>query len=139
MVSKALIKKRVNSAKKYLKIIQYLKQFSREEIQKDDIVRGAVERYVYIVCQICIDLADMIISFKKERKPINFEESFSILMEDKDIDYRLFNAMVEMVKIRNILTFDYDKVNYDIVFDVLTNKKTDIDRFISIIEKKILK
>jgi len=43
MTSKAFIAKRVNLAKKYLKIVRRLAKFPKDEIQKDEIVGGAVE------------------------------------------------------------------------------------------------
>ncbi len=139
MTSKAFITKRVNLVKKYLEIIRRLAKFSKDDIQNDDMIRGSVEWYVYIICQICIDLANIVIGYKDERKPISMNESFLILAEEKIINSNLVDTMMKLVEIRNMLAFDYDKINYDIIVDVLNNKVKDIDKFVLVIEKKILK
>ena len=139
MTSNAFITKRVSLAKKYLNIVRRLAKFSKDEIQNDDMIRGSVEWYVYIICQICIDLANMIISYKYERKPINYNESFLILAEEKYISRNLADSMIELTEVRNMLAFEYEKNGYDIIVDVLNNKVKDIDKFVLVIEKKILK
>jgi uncharacterized protein YutE (UPF0331/DUF86 family) len=81
----------------------------------------------------------MIISYKYERKPINYNESFLILAEEKYISRNLADSMIELTEVRNMLAFEYEKNGYDIIVDVLNNKVKDIDKFVLVIEKKILK
>ena len=42
-----------------------------------------------------------------------------------------------MVGFRNILAHDYAEINYDIVYDVLQNKLSDIEEFIQQIKDKL--
>ena len=42
--------------------------------------------------------------------------------------------MVRMVGFRNVMAHDYEKVNYDIVYDVLQNRLADVAEFIERIE-----
>ena len=42
-----------------------------------------------------------------------------------------------MTGFRNIVAHDYEKINYDIVFDVLNNRLGDIKDFISAVKKNL--
>lgn len=135
MTNLAIIENKISSAKKYLKILERYKKYSREEVENDVDVRGMVERYLYLVAQSAIDLAETTIALKKLRKPTTMSESFHILEEEKIIDVKLAEKLVSMAGFRNVIAHDYEKINYDIVYDVLNNKLADIQEFLEVIEK----
>jgi len=139
MTSISIIENKISQIKKYVKIIKRLSKFSKKEIINDELVRGSVERHLYLVCQACIDLANMIVSFKKERKPLDQKDNFLILVEEKIISRGVAETMIKLVGFRNVLAHEYTKVNYDIVVDVLNAGVKDIEKYISVIDKKILK
>lgn len=139
MTSISIIENKISQIKKYRKIVKKLAKFSKNEIQKNDLVKGSVERYLYLICQACIDLASIIVSYKKERKPLDQKDSFMILVEEKVISSKMAEFMIKLVGFRNVLAHEYTKVNYDIVVDILNEGVKDIDKFVLVIEKKILK
>jgi len=139
MTSISIIENKISQIKKYRKIVKRLAKFSKNEIQKNDLVKGSVERYLYLICQACIDLASIIVSYKKERKPLDQKDSFMILVEEKIISNNMAEFMIKLVGFRNVLAHEYAKVNYDIVVDILNNGIKDIDKFVLAVEKKILK
>lgn len=118
-----------------LTILENFKKYSKEEIENDINVRGALERYLYLAVQATIDLSDAIISLKNFRKPTTIRESFEILEEEKVISVDLRNKMVGMAGFRNAITHDYAKINYDKVYDVLQNRLGDIEEFVAEIKK----
>lgn len=128
---------KISAVRKYLKILSEYKGFGQAEIVSDIHKKGALERYLYLAVQATIDLAEAIIAYKKFRKPTNMAEAFYILNEEGIITYELAEKMISMVGFRNIITHDYGKINYDIVYDILQNKLSDIEEFIKIISKKI--
>jgi uncharacterized protein YutE (UPF0331/DUF86 family) len=131
MTNSSVIENKITSAQKYLKILRGYKKYTKEEIEKDVNLKGAVERYLYLVSQTTIDLAEAVISHKNFRKPTTFAESFQILAEEKIIFPELTEKMIKLVGFRNIIAHDYEKVNYNIVYDILQNKLQDIEEFIS--------
>lgn len=135
MTNLAVVENKISSAKKYLKILERYKKYSREEIENDVDVRGMVERYLYLVAQSAIDLAETAIALKKLRKPTTMSEAFHILEEDHIINAELAEKLVAMAGFRNVIAHDYEKINYDIVYDVLNNKLADIEEFLGVIEK----
>lgn len=135
MSNLTVIENKISAARKYLKILEEFSKYSREEIEKDVNIRGAAERYLYLAVQASIDLAEALIAYKKFRKPTTLSETFHILNEEKIIDTSLTDKLASMVGFRNIITHDYGKIDYDIVYDVLHNRLEDIDRFLNIAEQ----
>jgi uncharacterized protein YutE (UPF0331/DUF86 family) len=131
MTNLSVIENKISQVKKYLKILERYQKYSREEIEDDVDVRGMVERYLYLAVQSAIDLAETMVSFKKLRKPSTMSEAFYILEENGDIDIEMAKKMVAMVGFRNVMAHDYEKVNYDIVYDVLHNRLTDVAEFVT--------
>ena len=134
MTNLSVIENKISSNRKYLKILKRYTVYSRQEIEKNVDVRGAVERYLYLAAQASIDLAEAVIAYKGFRKPTTMSETFYILNEEDIVSGELTEKMVRMVGFRNVMAHDYEKVNYDIVYDVLQNRLADVAEFIERIE-----
>lgn len=134
MTNLSVIENKISANRKYLKILKRYKVYSRQEIEENVDIRGAVERYLYLAAQAAIDLAEAVIAYKGFRKPTTMSEAFYILNEEEIVSGELTEKMVRMVGFRNIMAHDYEKVNYDIVYDVLQNRLTDVAEFIERIE-----
>lgn len=132
-----VIENKISSIRKYLKILQRYKKYSKKEIEENVDIKGALERYLYLAIQSTIDLAEAIISYKNLRKPTAMSEAFYILNEEGFIPVRLTNELAKMVGFRNIVAHDYEKINYDIVVDVLQNKLKDVDKFMKKISARL--
>lgn len=137
MTNRRVIENKISSIFKYLKILEGYRGYSREEVENDVNTRGAAERYLYLVAQAAIDLADTIISFKNLRKPSTLSESFHILSEADIIPQGLMEKMIKMTGFRNAIAHDYDKLDYDIVYDVLQNRLKDIEDFVKVIKRAL--
>ena len=134
MTNFAVIENKISSIKKCLKILERYQRCSVQEIEKNVDIRGAVERYFYLVSQATIDLAGAIISFKNLRKPATMSEGFYILNGENIIPNELTEKLVKMMGFRNIIAYDYEKINYDIVYDILHQRLKDIEDFIKMRE-----
>lgn len=137
MTSLFIIENKISAVGDYIQTLEPYKQYSRIEIEKDDQIRGALERYLYLATQATIDLAEAVIAFKKFRKPTILNESFYILQEQGVISGELTEKLVRMTGFRNTIAHDYQKVNYDIVFDVLHNRLSDLEEFITAIRQNL--
>jgi uncharacterized protein YutE (UPF0331/DUF86 family) len=130
MANLSKIENKISVVKKYLKILEKYKKYRKQDIEENLDIRGAVERYLYLVVQATIDLAEAVISLKDFRKPTTFAESFVILEEEKIIDKKLAEQLVKMVRFRNILAYDYAEIDYEIVYEVLHKGLKDIEEFL---------
>lgn len=132
-----IIENKISSVEKYLKILEGYKKYSVDEINNDLTLKGAVERYLYLVSQATIELADAIVSLKDLRKPTVYSEVFDILREEGLISGKLAEQLIKMTGFRNVVAHDYEKVNFDIIYEVLQNKLGDIEEFIKEIKNKL--
>ncbi len=132
-----VIENKISEVKKYLSIVKKFQKYSQQEIEVNETIRGAVERYLYLVCQATMDLAEGFIAYKEFRKPTNQNDRFYILIENEIISSPLSENMIRMTGFRNVLAHDYAKVDYKRVVDILQNGLKDIESFIKIIENKI--
>jgi uncharacterized protein YutE (UPF0331/DUF86 family) len=106
MTNFTVIENKISSIKKYLGILARYQKYTQEEIEKNVDLRGAVERYLYLVAQATIDLAEAIIAFKELRKPTTLGETFRILHEKDIIGQALTEKMIQMTGFRNINAHD---------------------------------
>lgn len=134
MSSKKVIENRISLLRKYLKIVKGFQKYSRKEIETNLLIRGALERYLYLLIQSTIDLAEAIIAYKRFRKPTTFSEAFSILNEEKILPAPLTEKLTQMVGFRNIVAHDYESIDYDIVYTILHHRLSDIQAFLKKIQ-----
>ncbi|MBI5193691.1 MAG: DUF86 domain-containing protein [Nitrospirae bacterium] len=134
MTNISVIENKISSIRKYLKILERYPEYSRKEIGENIDIRGAVERYLYLMAQSAIDLAEAVIAYRDLRKPATMSEAFYILNEENIISGECTDKMVRMVGFRNIIAHDYERINYDIVYDILHHRLKDIEEFIEKIE-----
>ncbi len=130
MTNLSVIENKISAVKKYLKILERYKRYSKKEIEKNLDIKGAVERYLYLAIQSTIDLSEAAIAFKNFRKPATMGEAFYILNEEGIIESELTEKMVKMTGFRNVIAHDYEKIDYDIVYQVLHQKLKDIELFL---------
>ncbi|MHC1605396.1 MAG: DUF86 domain-containing protein, partial [Candidatus Methanofastidiosia archaeon] len=67
---------------KYVKILDSYKKYGIQDINEDFTLRGAIERYLGVSLECCIDIGEMIISFRGLRKPETYKEVIEILGEE---------------------------------------------------------
>lgn len=132
MTRRTVIENKISAAQKYLALLKEYQRHSRNEIEHDTTIRGAVERYLYLAIQAAIDLAEAIIAYRELRKPTTMGEIFTILHEAKIVPAPLAERLIKMTGFRNVIAHDYEKINYDIVYDVLTKRLGDIEEFLRI-------
>ena len=132
-----VLENKISATQKYLRILNNYQKYSKEEILKNLDLIGATERYLYLAIQAAIDLADAFISYKNFRKPTSLKEGFEILQEEGIIQVELRDRLIKMTGFRNILAHGYEKVDYDIVYDILQNQLKDLGKFIKTIQEQI--
>lgn len=121
---------KLESLKSYIAILNSVKNVSLDEIEKDDIKRGAVERYLQLAIESCIDIAELIISDQRLPAPSTSKETIEILGKEKIIDGEFAERFSKAASFRNILIHDYLKIDYKELLRNLKENLKDFDRFI---------
>lgn len=137
MTNISVIESKISSILNYLKILKSYQHYSEEELKGDLTLRGAVERYLYLLSQVTIDLAESLIALKDFRRPSTYSETFHILHEENLISKDLTEKLINMAKFRNVIAHDYENLDFGIIYDVLQNHLQDIEEFLKQIKNKL--
>jgi uncharacterized protein YutE (UPF0331/DUF86 family) len=134
MTNKSVLENKISSSKKYLTILKNHQGLKLEIFTSELILKGAIERYLYLAIQSSIDLAEAFIAYRGFRKPLSYRESFEVLQENQIIPQNLQENLRKMCGFRNIITHDYQTIDDNITLDILNNHLSDIEEFTRIIE-----
>ncbi len=132
-----ILKRKISEIEKYFQYLKILREKSKEKIKTDIIIYGAVERYLYLLCQAVIDFGEIIISYFSLRKPGSYKEIFEILSENNLIKPKLSLKMQQLAGFRNILAHSYGKIDFEKLYQILTQEIDEINVFLREIKSKI--
>lgn len=136
MTNLTVIENKISVIQKYLNILKAYQQHTKQELENDNTLKGAVERYLYLAVQASIDLAEAYIAYKNFRKPTTYRESFEILLEKNCIPKELSEKLIKMTGFRNLIAHAYEIVDMSMVYDILHNQLGDIESFIENIKDR---
>lgn len=121
---------RIENLKSYVKILEGLQDITLEELEREPIKKGALERYLQLSIEACVDIAEMIISDQRLTTPQTATESIEILGNEGILENAFAKKFAKAVGFRNILIHDYVKIDYQIVLENLKNNLSDFHKFI---------
>ena len=104
----------------------FLENFSKQDAAILNIVRA---------CEQAIDLANHLVRKLDLGIPNETRDSFSFLNRAKIIDRNLAENLEKMVGFRNLVIHEYQRINIQIVIDVINKRLPDLKNFCEIILK----
>ncbi|NLC69374.1 MAG: DUF86 domain-containing protein [Clostridiaceae bacterium] len=138
MVEKGVLLKRLASLEEYTRDLEEVKAKSLEEFRSDKIIRRYFERTLHMATEACLDIANHTISYEGFREPKDNKDSFEVLKEEKIIMPELAEKLKKMAQFRNVLVYDYIRINPGIVYSILQNNINDIVSFAKCIKERFL-
>ena len=88
-----------------------------------------VERTFQMMVEICLDVANHLISDKGYRRPVGYADHFTVLLENRILGARLAARMMKMAKFRNLIVHNYDKIEAEIIVGILKKNLPDFEAF----------
>lgn len=128
MVDEALLLRKISEVEEYLGQVSEYKDIHLEDYQNDWKIQRIVERTLQMMIETCVDIAGHIISDKNYRIPSSYADTFKDLKENRVLSEHLYEHMGKMVKFRNLIVYQYDRIDAEIVVGIL---KRDLDDFLS--------
>ena len=101
-----------------------------EDIDTQDIIALNLERSV----QLCVDIANHILSSIDDSPAMSMAESFELLSEKKIIPDELGKNLKKAVGFRNLSVHAYDKIDWHLVWNILEGDLMDLVRFLECVE-----
>jgi len=127
VVDKTLLLRKLAELEEYLKQIKEYAKVSAEQYSKDWKIQRIVERTLQMMIETCADIAGHIISDKGYRVPTSYADTFRVLYEKEILAKELFETMEKISKFRNIIVHHYDRIDPEIVVNIL---RKDLDDFL---------
>mgnify|MGYP000043920416 CR=1 FL=1 len=129
-----VIKTKLESLRKCLDRIESKKPETLENLLQDidtqDIIALNLERSV----QLCVDIANHILSSLDYSPAMSMTESFERLSEKKIIPYELGQNLKKAVGFRNLSVHAYDKIDWQLVWNILEGDLMDLVRYLECVE-----
>ena len=129
LVDKLLIGRKLTQLDTYLGQISEFSKISVSAYKSDWKTQRIVERTLQMLIELCIDIANHIISDGGMRLPSGYADTFAVLMENKVINRNLLKTLDEMAKFRNVVVHQYEKIDPAIVISILHNNLKDFKNY----------
>ncbi len=139
MVDKLLLGRKLSDIEVYLKQLREYSKISLSRYSSDWKTQRVVERTLQMLIELCIDVANHLISDKGMRLPTSYADTFCVLKENKVITQSLFKKLEKMAKFRNIVVHQYEGIDNKIVISILKEHLKDFENFSKAIIKFVRK
>ena len=123
------INSRLEALREHLKILETLKGVTGQELVAEVDKRAKAERFLQLAIEVCVDIAELIVSDQRLPTPKTSREAIEILGDQGIIEEKLAKEFAPAVGLRNILIHDYLKIDYDQVADKINNQLGDFEKF----------
>ena len=129
MVDETLILRKLAELEEYASQIEGFRAITIKEYREDWKSQRIIERTLQMMIETCVDIAGHIISDQKLRIPDSYADTFRVLNENGIIAANLCKTMEKISKFRNVIVHHYDRVDVEIVVDILRNRIDDFNQY----------
>jgi uncharacterized protein YutE (UPF0331/DUF86 family) len=129
VVDKNLILRKLSDLSDLREQIDEFQGISVRRYAADWKVQRIVERTLQLMIEICLDVANHIISGRGYRRPIGYADHFTVLRETGVLSARLAARLEKMARFRNLIVHNYDKIDAAVVVGLLKRSLSDFDDF----------
>jgi uncharacterized protein YutE (UPF0331/DUF86 family) len=96
---------------------------------RQDIISVNLQRAV----QLAVDAAGAVIAARQAAPPDTMAESFRILVRERVLDGALAERLARAVGFRNVSVHEYDEIDWNIVYSIITRHLDDFRGFVKAI------
>jgi uncharacterized protein YutE (UPF0331/DUF86 family) len=129
MVDRVLIERILADLRANVQDLREERNLDWETFRTDKKLRRYIERTLHISIEAIFDAAQHIISDQGFREPISYRDTFLVLAENGVIGRELLPRLENMASFRNLLVHYYERIDNEIVFDILKKNLDDFDLF----------
>lgn len=122
MVKKEVFEARLERVREYLDILDSVLKFDERIFLSDPFIYSTAERNLHLIIEALIDIGNHVISDRGYPKPETYAEVFRILRDRDVISENLFNQIDGMASFRNLLVYDYLKIDRKQIYQLLKTR-----------------
>ena len=136
MVSLEKITDKFGQLDEFLVILRGIKRTTLESFLKDKILIGGAKYYLQVSIECCLDIANHIIAAQGFRAPMDYADSFKVLVEHDVLNEGLGKKLRQMAKFRNRLVHLYGKIDDAYVYTFIKHDMQDILDFKKVVAQR---
>lgn len=125
----------MGEAKNALFNIHELAELDEEEFLRNKHYISSAKYNLLVAIEACIDIAYHLISKNKLRLPKDYSDAFKVLQENNVISNELARRLILMARFRNRLVHIYWDIDDRMIYRIITENITDIEKFLEHIRK----
>jgi uncharacterized protein YutE (UPF0331/DUF86 family) len=129
MVDKTLVLRKLADLESYQEQIKEYENITVAQYRNDWKTQRIVERTLQIMIETCADIATHIISDQKFRVPDTYADIFRVLSYVVVLKEEFVERLIKMVRFRNIVVHDYERIDPEIVVGILHKHLSDFSHF----------
>jgi uncharacterized protein YutE (UPF0331/DUF86 family) len=133
------ISRKLRFMKKYVDFLREYKSKSVEELEKDDLLKAAIERNFQLAIESALDIGEVIISECDFEKPEEYRDIMLILGKHKILPEEFAERFSRAAGFRNILVHMYEEVDAKKLHEYLHNNLEDFSEFARFIARYLEK
>lgn len=130
MIDKEFIKTKLFLIKSYYEELEQILSFSNSEIKEDFIRLRAIERLIQLIVDEIIDINTHIMRYQPLKLSIDFQSSFLILAENNILPESFAKKIAPVVGLRNRLVHRYEKIDLDLLLNLIRKNKDDFIEYV---------
>ncbi len=98
----------------------------KERFMADRHLRGSAKYHLLVAIESVLDLSNHLITKNKWRLPEDYADIFLVMADNKILKRDEAEHLGDMARFRNRLVHQYWKIDDAVIWDILTNNKTEI-------------
>ena len=127
MVDQEIFSRRLDALDLYLERVERLGSVSEAEFAENPAIHDLAERYLHLVTEAAIDLANHWIADLALRTPESNRDTFSVLEESGEIDAALAERLRGWAGFRNVLVHQYANIDHRIAYRAIQDDLGDLE------------
>lgn len=129
MDEKEKISRKLRNMKNYVDFLREYRSVTKEELEKDNLLKAAIERNFQLAIESALDIGEVIISYHDFEKPEDYRDVILILGKHEVIPKDFAERFAKAAGFRNILVHMYEEVDVKRLHDYLQNNLEDFNDF----------
>ncbi len=139
MDEKEKVSRKLRAMKKYVDFLKEYRSTSKEELEKNDMLKAAIERNFQLAIESALDIGEVIISTRDFEKPEDYRDIILILGKHGVLPVDFAQRFSKAAGFRNILVHMYEEVDAGKLQEYLQNNLEDFNEYAKCIAKYLEK
>jgi uncharacterized protein YutE (UPF0331/DUF86 family) len=129
MIDRRIVETKLSYIQTYYQELEGILGYSNQEIKSDILKLRALERIIQLIVDEVTDINNHIIRYAQLRVPEDFQSAFLILAENNILPEEFAQRIAPVVGLRNRLVHRYEKVDIEMLLDMIRKSKGDFKNY----------